>query len=526
MSLLDPLSEYKLIVPIAALLLAYLLHHVVFSSKRNPTLPTPKGSLPIVGCTFQALHILKDQTLSEFLNKQQDDLGPLWNLNTFGVYTPIISDPATAKRVMTETSTFVRDDTFEIAATGVLRYGLFLIPSGDLWKKHRKLLQPAFSPSHLRLGAKVSVENTDNLLSTWRKHLSVGNTESNDRHIVINLHQHLSGLALDIIGQVALGGRPFGSVGNLPIKNARGESSGEIPQSFIAFEQIMKTIGSRFGLPLWAWKLLKLENDQAQDGIQYAHNLAARVVKERREALNADGRQRKDQKDLDVLDRVIMSGDAGDADGSMSDAEIRDEILGFMLAGHETTSNALTSIMVHLMQNPRVYAKLQSEIKAALPDNQIPTYDTNLPYANYVVKEGLRLSPAVRLLMRTSTKPVTVLDHHFQAGTNFTVNVYHMQKSKAIWGQDAEQFVPERWEDSEKVKEVEASGAYLPFGAGPMMCIGQKLAVLEMKMVLIRCLQSFDFELVPGQDLRFTVDDITCGFKRGVYVNVKERLVQ
>ncbi|KAF9886712.1 hypothetical protein FE257_011226 [Aspergillus nanangensis] len=191
--------------------------------------------------------------------------------------------------------------------------------------------------------------------------------------------------------------------------------------------------------------------------------------------------------------------------------ELRNQLLNILVAGRDTTASLLSFAILSLAQHPRVFAKLRATIIATFgPYNSNPTHEhehehkhepitfTSLKscrYLQFVINETLRLYPAVpvnrRFALRDTTLPVGggpsgLSPVYIRRGQPVVYSVFAMQRRRDLWGQDAEEFVPERWEGRKPGWE------YLPFNGGPRLCLGQQFALTEAAYVLVRLLQRFD----------------------------------
>jgi cytochrome P450 len=133
-------------------------------------------------------------------------------------------------------------------------------------------------------------------------------------------------------------------------------------------------------------------------------------------------------------------------------------------------------------------------------------------YLEYVIKESLRLDPTASGLGKVSLNPVEVLGYKFNKGVLFIVDVLSVHRSEKYWDSPLT-FNPDRWDNGFTPRP----GTYLPFGDGATNCIGQKIAMMEMKVILVRLLQRYRFEICPGQDLS-EVTTVTTGLKDGLDV--------
>ncbi len=187
-------------------------------------------------------------------------------------------------------------------------------------------------------------------------------------------------------------------------------------------------------------------------------------------------------------------------DGSrMSDEQISDESLTLFGAGHETTATALIWAWYLLASHPDAYRKMQQEIDSVL-QGRTPTYTdlADLPYTLQVFKETLRLYPPAYAFTRTALHEVEINDYLIPAMGLVMVSPYVIHR-KSDYFPDPEKFDPERF-TPEKEKRLPRY-AYIPFGAGPRICIGNHFAMMEGHLLLATLAQRVTFELVPGQHI-------------------------
>ncbi|KAJ3152737.1 hypothetical protein HDU86_005492 [Geranomyces michiganensis] len=516
-----------------AVILAAVATAYSVSKPRHAKVPTPAGSLPIIGAALVFYNYVKDKRFYKFTHDQTKLLGPLWDMNIIG-FRPVCSDAREVRKMLTDTDAYYRGDDPRKAFVDVAKYPLFIIPSGAVWKHHRKLIQPAFAPSNIRKVFPVSVAKADKLMDI------MGEITAKDPRATVNLYDFFQRATLDIIGEVALGGHQFNSIDELHPRHqkaaaddkdssasaaaAAAAAAGSATSLFESFEHIVQAFGNRFGMPEILWGLSNSSKKHLAPAAGAAQELARTMIDKRRRELDEEiaAGVVRDKRDYDVMDRVLIPN----ADGEMlSTDEIVDEVIGFVLAGHETSSNALTFTMWHLMNHKNVMDKLMDEILRVLGPRGEPTPDAikDMPYLENVFKESLRLKSPVPAVQRTTARDSIICGYHVPKDTGIMLNFQSIQLDPQLWGPDAEEFIPERWEDKAKMAELERLGAYMPFGGGPMMCVGMKVAIPEIKILIIRLLQRFEPTLRPGQDFSWTVDGLTAGFKQGVHVYLRPR---
>jgi cytochrome P450 len=221
----------------------------------------------------------------------------------------------------------------------------------------------------------------------------------------------------------------------------------------------------------------------------------------------------------DLLSMLLLARDAED-DGRMTDKQVRDEAMTLFLAGHETTANALAWTWYLLARHPDVYAKARREVDGALA-GRTPAYEdlAGLPYALQVFKEAMRLYPPAYALARQAVRDVKIGDYRVPAGTIVILSPYLLHR-KPDYFPDPERFDPERFTPEAEKKLPRY--AYLPFGGGPRLCIGNHFALLEGQIVLATLAQRVTLRLAPGQRIE-PEPLITLRPKSGIRMIVERR---
>lgn len=242
-------------------------------------------------------------------------------------------------------------------------------------------------------------------------------------------------------------------------------------------------------------------------------DIVYRLIAERR-ASSITGR--------DVLSMLVAARDEDGDGGGMSDEQIRDEAMTLLLAGHETTANALTWTWYLLSQNPDVERALHDVVDRVLGDRMPGLDDVNaLGWTRAVISESMRLYPPAYVLGRRALEPYAVpgTDYEIPARTTVLVSQYLLHRDPRFWD-EPERFAPERWV-GEGPREARRY-AYFPFGAGPRVCIGEHFAWMETTLVLATIARRWRFRLVPGH--RVEPDPlITLRTKYGMRMEVEQR---
>lgn len=205
---------------------------------------------------------------------------------------------------------------------------------------------------------------------------------------------------------------------------------------------------------------------------------------------------------VDLLARLQQGRDAKGE--PLEREELTAEALTQLIAGSDTTSNTSCAILYYVIRTPGVLEKLQQELdNANIPLGTVPRYDAvkDLPYVDAVIKETMRIHSTSSLGLprlvpavspeNPNPKPVEILGYSFPPGTALSVPAYTIHHSKEIWGKDADDFVPERWEEgrlTERQKE-----AFIPFSYGPRACVGRNVAEMELKCIVGTVFRNFEF---------------------------------
>ncbi|KAJ3278419.1 Thromboxane-A synthase [Borealophlyctis nickersoniae] len=510
--------------------------------RKNATIPGPY-EWPILGNFVQAYPFIRRGRFHDFIANLLDTYGDIVHFNNFGRTLVITRNAEVAKRVLGETGEdpeFYKRDTYKGGQhIFIHKYMLFGMGTTDVWRMHRKFLQPAFGPMHLRYALDVTNEVMDNLDKVWGERCDAALMGDKDR-VRMDVAVPMTALTLDVIGKVAFS-YDFGSVASL--------NDAAPKQDFQLINVLLDTIGRRFQYPhlLWKWAGVDKSSPRVREADDYIDKIVTDVIKEKRALMRAQREANggvwspKESKAKDLLDRLLEDTEAEKETRRFTDEEIIDEVFGFFLAGHEyvppsaalfvdtthlkhlgsihrrTTSNTLTFILLELCRNPDVRDKLEQEIDALLGKDGKPTWE-NLPqfkYTERVVKEAQRLHSIVGGTGRIASKDLDILGHRVAKGTQVNVSFRRIHVDPRYWP-DPYKFNPDRWIDAP------APGTYVPFGDGPHVCIGQKMALIEARIAIIRICQKFRMTMLPNQDLSLKVA-VTTSLKYGLMVDIERR---
>ncbi len=381
-------------------------------------------------------------------------------ISLYHVY--VLFDPDDIKEILVNQTRKVHKGMGLERAKEVLGEGL-LTAEGEAHLRQRRLVQPSFHKQRLRGYGSAMIDCTTQYLGD----LADGQTR--------DMHTEMMRLTLRIVG------RTLFDVDTSADADQIGECLHNFVQSFnftmLPFYPLIRN------LPLPQVRRIHATR-AALDRYIY------RIIDERRQSGRDHG---------DLLSTLIAATD-GDGEGksSLTDTQLRDECVTLLLAGHETTANALTWTLYLLSQHPAIEGRLLAEIDAVLGD-RAPTVDDlpRLAYCEQVVAESLRLYPPAYAIARRVLEPVELTGgRRLEPDSLAVIPVRAIQRLPRFYP-DPERFDPDRF--TPEARAGRPRFAYLPFSHGPRNCIGEHFAWMEAVLVLATLLQRYQFRLAPGQ---------------------------
>ncbi|WP_231512394.1 cytochrome P450 [Paucibacter sp. KBW04] len=339
-----------------------------------------------------------------------------------------------------------------------------LIAEGEAWARKRRMLQPGFSPKKVAAFASLMVQASEEALATWPQEAVAD----------LPFEHAMTQLTMDVILRTLFSSRADAQ--------AREAEQALRTLSVIAYREMFWPLSA----PLWApWKAPK------RRALKVLNQLIEGQIAARRAHLAAGG---EDQPDL--LDMLLKLQDENGQ--PLSDAELRDECMTTFLAGHETSAGALTWWGWCMATHPDAAAQAAAEVDAQLAGRKPSVEDiAHMPFLGQTIKEALRLyPPAPALLTRRSSQPLDIAGWHLPKGSMLRITPYLMHRD-ARWFPEPEAFKPERF--GPEASEI-PRGAYMPFGAGPRVCLGQHFALTEITLIAALLLQRYRLEPVPGAE--------------------------
>ena len=441
------------------------------------TIPGPRG-LPLLGWRGNSFPFLRDPIA--YISSIYSRYGEIVGLARGELTQVFAFGPEFNRQLLTDTNLFhTIFETITPARLKRRRRGIGLLNmNGEQHRQQRRLMMPAFHKKAVESYRDDMVAIVDDVLSRWQP----GQT--------FDLAHEMQQLALRIASRTLFGLDAT--------EHAQGVGR--------LIKQLLET---PFFAPSIALFPVNVPGTPYHRMLMLADQLDTEILAMIRRKRAAQSEQ------ADVLAMLIH---ARDEDGSgMTDAELLGQTTTLLIAGHETTSNALTWTLFLLAQHPWVLANLVDELDSTLRGDAPAVEQLNqLPLLERVIKESMRLLPPASLASRVSTAPFVLGPYEMPKGVFVTWSPYITHRIPALY-HEPKRFLPERWEAIDP-----SPYEYIPFGAGPRMCIGATFAMMEIKLVLAILLQRFQLMTVPDAKVDYQMK-ITLSPKHGLPVMVARR---
>ena len=413
------------------------------------------------------------------------EYGRIARFGILGRQFVLLADPELIREVLVEKADLFPKAQRDIAILGRFLGKGLLTNNGAAHRRQRKLAQPAFHHRRIQAYAETMVDYAAAHVEGWRD------------GAVYDIGEEMRRLTMYIVAKTLF-----------DVDHDKIEEFAEgVGMSLHNLQQISdERFDELFSLPDWVPTARNRLDRRSRETLNAAVNQIITLRQAQAVAGATPGSETAGKEVPDRGDLLSMLMLARDEDGRpMDDQQLRDEVVTLFLAGHETTSNALTWTWLLLAQQPEVAAQLHTELDAVLgsADNgrRLPTLADlpQLPYTLQVIKESMRLYPPAWVLnTRAATEDTTVGEYEIPKGTHVFISQYVMHR-QARFFPEPERFDPARW-----TPEFEASlpkFAYMPFGGGPRVCIGNSFAMMEAQLLLATIAQRWDLALLPGQSL-------------------------
>jgi cytochrome P450 len=428
------------------------------ATARGKQIPGPRGN-PLLG----SIRDIQRDNIQTFMDawREYGDIvhfrGPL-TIN-------LLVHPDYVQRVLRDNyknyprPTFVADKLKSIVGEGLVA------AEGDRWAHARRNSQPAFHPDLVAQSAQIFAESTAEMLEGWERLVEHGRP--------FDVKSEMMHLTLTNLGKA------------LFKANWQEQVNRVEPIVALALAHTHKRLTSpidpqRFPLP---------STKAFNQGLSTLDEIIFGVINERR--ADADG-------GTDLVSILLQVQDESTG-AHLTDEQVRDEVIGFFIAGHETVSSCLSWTWYLLSKNPDSWRRMRDEVDEVL-GGRTPSHEDvpRLEYTTRVLLESMRLYPPIFVLMRCPTEDDEVGGYHVPAGSNVVLCPYVTHRHTDFWdnpeGFDPDRFLPERAAGLHRM-------AYFPFSGGPRKCIGNSFAMMQMPIVLAMVTQRFRLDLLPGEQV-------------------------
>ncbi|CEG48870.1 Cytochrome P450 [Plasmopara halstedii] len=396
----------------------------------------------------------------------------------------------------------LQDDVFLRGPVGqFISYDIFgngmVISDGDPWYYHRKTASHLFSMQMMREVMELTIlEKVSDFLDVLDIYSKRGQSFS--------MKKELSHFTMDAIAKIGFG---------IDMNTLKSSPDREDDHEFLnAFNEGSVAFGVRIQSPLWLWRLKKFLNvgweKILMKNTKIMHEFISKVIVDsiNKKAELAERGETMEAKDLITLflDKKLKQTD--DMHIEDDDATImRDMVMTFVFAGKDSTAHSMGWFIVNMNRYPDVLHKIREEIMKTIPglftgEIKVPTQTQirNLVYLEAVVKENIRLHPSTGFIVREAMQDTTLIDGTFvKKGQTIMLSSYCNARNKKMWGEDALEFKPERMIDP-KTGKLRKLSPYMfsSFGSGQHACIGQKFAMMQIKLTMATLFSMFDIKTV------------------------------
>ena len=362
-----------------------------------------------------------------------------------------------------------------------------LSSDGDFHDSQRKMISPAFHKSRVKAYSEIVDKCTKEMIDNWSVHLQDNN--------IFEMHKEMTKLFIAIIC------RSLFSI----------DADNEIIKAGELFSELFH--GANPFLLLNPQAVLKLP-------IPYVKkfNKAKREFDELIKAIIKKRRNEFTEENLDILNMVM---NAKDTDGSvMTDDALFDEVMTLIIAANDTSAKVMTWALYLLTQNEDKRLIAGEEVTKTL-NGKFPGFDDyeKLPYIKMIINEAMRLYPPVWMILRTPINDFYLDDYFIRKDSSIFIVPYIFQRDSRYY-ENPDAFIPERWTDEERRKRPRMS--YIPFGAGPRICVGETFSTYHMVVIMSAILQKFNLKLHPDQKIKLS-SSITLKPKYGLRLILEKK---
>jgi cytochrome P450 len=455
----------------------------------RPPVPVPRRTPPDL---FEFLRAVRANPLTTW-TEEHFNAPVLAGDGALGRLT-VLNDPAAIRHVLVDNAANYRKDDLQrrVLAPG-LGNGL-LTAEGDEWKLQRRTLAPLFNPRTVAGFVPAMAEASGNLVRRWLRR---------PEGRVLDVALEMTRVTLDVLE------RTIFTQGIARDPDALGRA---ITRYFDALGPVDPL--DVFGLPNWIPRIGRL---RARPALRYFDEVVGELIERRKRLVDSGG-----PAPSDILTLLLGASDPETGKG-LSDVEVRANIVTFIGAGHETTANTLSWSLYLLSQDPSARERIEREVDAILGAAPLaPEHVDRLVFTRAVIEEAMRLFPPAPFIGRAANEDDRIGPIKIPKNSMVAISPYVLHRHRTLWDEpDAfmpDRFLPERRGSIDRF-------AYLPFGAGPRVCIGSSFALQEAIIVLASIVRSVRLDLQEGHVVE-PVHRVTLRMRGGLPMRLTKRLPQ
>lgn len=387
---------------------------------------------------------------------------PMVSGRTGSVRWHMVMDPKAIGRILKEKlDIYPKSDVTKNILKPAIGDSMF-IAEGAHWRWQRRAASPVFTHRNIANLAPIMSEAAD---VTCDRLKAAGG--------LVDMYEEMVKATFDVISNVTFSGS--GTMGRDTVHQAINRYINQTAR--ISLFDII-------GMPTWVPRPSRLFQPNA---LKQMKSIADKSI---------ENRKKHGVKPVPDLLDLLLEGQDPETKRQMNMAELRDNLLTFIVAGHETTALTLSWALYLCAFDPEVQDKLREEVQSVLQGRVATAQDCDaLPYTEQVIKEALRMYPPAAFISRTAQDADELCGRQIKPKDTIMLPIYALHRHHDLWG-NPDQFDPERFADGYRPERY----SYLPFGDGPRICIGAQFATIEAKIILATLISRFKFERIEGRD--------------------------
>ncbi len=416
--------------------------------------PGPSGNI-----LFGSLKDFQNDAIG-FLTRSVQEHGDIVRFRFGPVLVHLVNRPEYVEHVLARGAQRYDKQTRSVSKIRATCGSSLLSSDGEPWLRHRRLIQPAFQPQYLRSFTPVIDASTEAMIESWRDLIG--------RNQEIDIVSEMMRLTMTIAARIFF-------------ESDIGEDTKVIEDSLaIILEDTWRRLESPIDLSVIS---PMLHRPKFRAALRQIDNVVYRIIEERRRSGLA-----KD----DLLSRLLRAHEEAN-DTRLSDQELRDAVVTLLLAGHETTANALAWTFYLVSQSPTIEERLCDESARSATSADVAD---ELSLARMVFSEAIRMYPSIWIIERRAAEHDQIGEFSIPRGSTVVISPFLLHRHPEFWTA-AEEFDPARF--TPECISARPRHAYIPFGLGPHKCIGEHMALMVATRILTKVFRDFRLRLVADQ---------------------------